>query len=162
RDARTRAQVNLNKKVYLSSEFKDLWDRIKYRTTFQVEFDPGTLIQKCADEIAKTVVIGKARFVVTKSAVAITRGGVSAEEVDGSGRVLTYEAADYDLPDIVTFLQNDTHLTRRSIVEILRRCGRLDHFERNPQRFIEAATAVIQQQMRIALVDGIKYERIGD
>lgn len=162
RDAGNRTRVNLNKKVYLSPEFKALWDRIKYRTTFRVEFDPEKLIQVCADEIAKSVVVGKARFLVTKSAVDITRGGVVTEEVDGSGKVFTYDTTDYALPDIVTFLQNETNLTRRSIVEILRRCGKLDHFKRNPQRFIEQVVAVIHQQMRLALVDGIKYERIGD
>ncbi|MDF1543232.1 MAG: DEAD/DEAH box helicase family protein [Anaerosomatales bacterium] len=162
RDAGNRTRVNLNKKVYLSPEFKALWDRIKFRTTFRVEFDPEQLIQLCADEIAKSVVVGKARFVVTKSAVDITRGGVLTEVVDGSGKVFTYDATDYALPDIVTFLQNETNLTRRSIVEILCRCGKLEHFKRNPQRFIEQVVAVIQQQMRLALVDGIKYERIGD
>ena len=161
-DAGKKTTVSLNKKVYLSPEFKALWDRIKYRTTFRVEFDPEKLIQVCADEIAKSVMVGKARFVVTKSAVDITRGGVVTEEVDGSGKVFTYDATDYALPDIVTFLQNETNLTRRSIVEILRRCKKLDHFKRNPQRFIEQVVAVIHQQMRLALVDGIKYERIGD
>jgi type III restriction enzyme len=162
RDAGARTRVSLNRRVYLSADFKELWDRIKYRTTFRVDFDTENLIHSCADAIAKTVVVGKARFVVTKGALDITRGGVLTEEVDGSGKIFTYEATDYALPDIVTFLQNETKLTRRSIVEILLRCGMLEHFKRNPQRFIEQVIAVIQQQMRLALVDGIKYERIGD
>ena len=162
RNAGDRKKVELNKKVYLSPEFKALWDRIKYRTTFRVAFDPEALIRTCADEIAKGVMVGKTRFVVTKSTVEITRGGVLTEEVDGSGKVFTYDATDYALPDIVTFLQNETNLTRRSIVEILTRSGKLDHFKRNPQRFIEQVVAIIHEQMRLALVDGIKYERIGD
>jgi len=162
RDADERTRVNLNKKVFLSPEFKELWERIKYRTTFRVEFDPEELIVACVAEIDTSLVVGKARFVVSKSAIDITRGGVLTEEVDGSGKVYTYDATDYALPDIVTFLQNETQLTRRSIVEILRRCSKLDHFKRNPQRFVEQVTAIIQSQMRLALVDGIKYERIGD
>jgi type III restriction enzyme len=162
RDAGTRIRVNLNKKVYLSADFKELWNRIKCRTTYRLEFDSEKLIQNCSDAIAKTVVVGKARFVVTKGAVDITRGGVTAAEVDGSGKVVTFEATDYFLPDIVTFLQNETNLTRRSIVEILRRCKMLEHFKRNPQRFIEQVILVIRQQLRLALVDGIKYERIGN
>ena len=38
----------------------------------------------------------------------------------------------------------------------------LEQFKRNPQRFIEKVLLVIRQEMRLALVDGIKYERIGD
>ncbi|MCA9231982.1 MAG: DEAD/DEAH box helicase family protein [Planctomycetales bacterium] len=161
-DADAKTRINLNKRVYLSPEFQALWDRIKYKTTFCVKFDPEQLIRACADEIASTVVVGKTRFVASKSTVDITRGGVIAEEVDGSSRVHTYDETDVVLPDIVTFLQNETNLTRRSIVEILRRCKKLDHFKKNPQRFIEQVTAIIQQRMRLALVDGIKYERIGD
>ncbi len=162
RDADNRTRVNLNRRVFLSPEFKQLWERIKHRTTFRVDFDPHKLIDACVDAIDSTLVVGKARFVVSKSRVEITRGGVEAEEVAGSGNVYTYDATDYVLPDIVTFLQNETQLTRRTIVEILRRCTKLEHFKRDPQRFIEQATAIIQAEMRLALVDGIKYERIGD
>ena len=39
--------------------------------------------------------------------------------------------------------------------------GRLDDFKRNPQQFIELAAEVINRSKRLALVDGIKYQRIG-
>ena len=53
-------------------------------------------------------------------------------------------------------------LTRRSICRILVDSGRLEDFKRNPQQFIEIAAAVIKRSKRRALVDGIKYQRIGD
>jgi type III restriction enzyme len=40
--------------------------------------------------------------------------------------------------------------------------GRLDDFKRNPQQFIELATESINRTKRLALVDGIRYHRIGD
>jgi type III restriction enzyme len=40
--------------------------------------------------------------------------------------------------------------------------GRLDDFKRNPQQFIELAAEAINRCKRLALVDGIKYQRIGD
>jgi type III restriction enzyme len=162
RDANERSQVSLNKNVYLSPEFKALWDRIKHRTTFRVMFDPAALIEQCAKEITKSVAVGSPRYEVTVATLDLTRGGVEAQEQEGSARSYTYRPKDYALPDIVTFLQNETNLTRRSIVEILRRSNKLEDFKRNPQQFIEKVTAVIRQQMRLALVDGIKYERIGD
>ena len=66
------------------------------------------------------------------------------------------------MPDIVTYLQEQTNLTRKSIVNILRRCGRLEAFKMNPQKFIEQAVTIIKNQMRLFIVDGIKYEKIGD
>jgi type III restriction enzyme len=39
---------------------------------------------------------------------------------------------------------------------------RLDDFRRNPQKFIDLAAEIINRTKRMALVDGIKYQRIGD
>ena len=39
--------------------------------------------------------------------------------------------------------------------------GRLDDLKRNPQQFIELAAEIINRSKRLALVDGIKYQRIG-
>ena len=38
----------------------------------------------------------------------------------------------------------------------------MDDFKRNPQQFIEETAGVINRCKRLALVDGIKYQKIGD
>ncbi|MFN9916777.1 MAG: restriction endonuclease subunit R, partial [Pirellulaceae bacterium] len=50
----------------------------------------------------------------------------------------------------------------RSIYRILVGSKRLYDFKRNPQQFIELAAEIITRTKRMALVDGIKYQRIGD
>ncbi len=40
--------------------------------------------------------------------------------------------------------------------------GRLNDFKRNPQQFIELAAEAINRCKRLAIVDGIKYQRLGD
>lgn len=67
-----------------------------------------------------------------------------------------------ELPDILTDLQDKTQLTRRSIARILLESERLDDFKRNPQQFIERVAEIINRTKQYALVDGIKYQRIGD
>ncbi len=66
------------------------------------------------------------------------------------------------LPDILTELQDRTQLTRKSICRILIDSGRLNDFKRNPQEFIELAAMVINRHKRLAIVDGIKYQKIGN
>ena len=66
------------------------------------------------------------------------------------------------MPDLLTDLQDKTQLTRRSIVRILTECERLDDFKKNPQQFIDQAAEAINRTKRLAIVDGIKYQRIGD
>lgn len=160
RNADDRRQAKLNKVVYLSPEFRELWDKIKYRTTFRVDFDSEALIEKCATEINQHLVVGAPRFRIEKGRLDIDLGGVVGEVV--SDVTATYEAGDIPLPDIVSYLQDETSLTRRSIVAILTRCGRLDDFKKNPQKFIEEVTKTIKGIMQTFIVDGIKYHRIGD
>lgn len=68
----------------------------------------------------------------------------------------------YQLPDIVTYLQNETKLTRKNIVDILIKSGKLESFKNNPQKFIDGVIAIIRKTMSIFIVDGIKYEKIGN
>ena len=63
---------------------------------------------------------------------------------------------------MLTELQDRTQLTRRSIQRILRNSGRLDDFRRNPQQFIEIAAQAVNLCKRQAVVDGIRYQRVGE
>lgn len=160
KNADERTAVRLNKGMFLSDDFRALWDRIKYRTTFRVSFDSEALIDQCAETIRTSLVVGRARFVTRTARLDVGRGGVAAEEVASSTAV--YEARDYRLPDVVSYLQNETNLTRRTLVEIIQRSGKIEAFKNNPQKFIEQVASIIQHQMRLFIVNGIKYERIGD
>ncbi|EMS81275.1 type III restriction-modification system endonuclease [Desulfotignum phosphitoxidans] len=155
-----RKNVSLNKAVFLSEDFKHLWDKIKYRTTFRVDFDVAALATRCAEEIRGSLHVGKARFIYRKARTEIDRGGVHAEQIQETAHV--YDARSFELPDLITYLQNETNLTRRTIVKIINDSGRLASFKNNPQKFIEQVSAIIKNQMRLFVVDGIKYHRIGD
>jgi type III restriction enzyme len=154
-----KAQVSLNKAVYLSPEFQALWDRIKYKTTFRVDFDTKALIEKCAEEIKINLQVGKARFTYRKAKTEVDRGGVHTEQVQETTSV--YESRAFDLPDLITYLQNETNLTRRTIVAVINKSGRLESYKNNPQKFIDQAANIIKSQMRLFIVDGIKYHKIG-
>jgi type III restriction enzyme len=57
-------------------------------------------------------------------------------------------------------LQNETDLTRLTLVRILRESGRLADYIVNPQAFIVLVTSKINAAMRTQMVDGITYEPI--
>ncbi len=149
------------KAVYLSDEFKALWDRIKHQTTYRVRFDNAKLLDDCIADLKNAPAIAKARLQWRKADVAIGKAGVEATEKEGAATVVLDEA-DIELPDLLTELQDRTHLTRRSIITILTGSGRMDDFKRNPQQFIELTAEIINRCKRLALVDGIKYQKIGD
>ncbi len=78
------------------------------------------------------------------------------------GESIALDETDFPLPDVVTDLQDRTQLTRRSIVQILTESDRLDDFRRNPQQFVDFVSDSILRTKRLAIIDGIKYQRIGD
>lgn len=163
KNADERVTVKTRQAILESAEFQALWDRIKHKTTYRVHFDNEKLITDCAKAIANGPPVSKARVRVRKADLSIGQGGVEAREHDkNSGTIITIEEGDIVLPDVLTDLQDRTQLTRKSLVRILTECGRLTDFKRNPQAFIEIAGEVINRTKRLAIVDGIKYQRIGD
>jgi len=161
KNADERRSIKTREAVLHSDEFQALWNRIKHKTTYRVQFDNEGLISECAKAIEQCPPISKTRVQIRKADLAIGRGGVSAEETDMAAPIIV-EETDIELPDLLTDLQDKTQLTRRSLVRILIASGRLDDFKRNPQQFIELAAESINRRKRLALVDGIKYQRIGD
>ncbi|MCM8636484.1 DEAD/DEAH box helicase family protein [Accumulibacter sp.] len=161
RNADQRIQVRTRQAVLHGADFKTLWDRIKHRTTYRVQFDNEKLLQTCITALATAQNITSASLQWHKANLAIARSGVDTVETVSSAPV-TLDEGDIELPDILTDLQDKTALTRRSICRILVESGRLDDFRRNPQKFIEVAAEIINRAKRMALVDGIKYQRIGD
>ncbi|MFG1186292.1 type III restriction-modification system endonuclease [Xanthobacter aminoxidans] len=163
KNADERVTVKTRQAILESAEFQALWDRIKHKTTYRVHFDNEKLITDCAKAIANGPPVSKARVRVRKADLSIGQGGVEAKEhAKDSGTIITIEEGDIVLPDVLTDLQDRTQLTRKSLVRILTECGRLTDFKRNPQAFIEIAGEVINRTKRLAIVDGIKYQRIGD
>jgi len=161
KNADERRQVRTRQAVLHGAEFKSLWDRIKHKTTYRVQFDNEALLATCIQATKDAPPIAKTRLQWRKADLAIGRSGVSTKKPATSSAPVTLDEGDIDLPDILTDLQDKTQLTRRSILRILVESARLDDFKRNPQQFIELVAEIINRAKRLALVDGIKYQRIG-
>lgn len=160
-DADQRRHVKPRRSVLISDEFKSLWDRIKYKTTYRVEFDNVRLVNDCIRELQDAPPIPRAHLQWHKADISIGSAGVEAIERAGASSVTLSESSP-DLPDILTELLDRTQLTRRTIQRVLIESGRLDDFRNNPQAFIELAADTILRCKRSAIVSGIQYRRLGD
>jgi type III restriction enzyme len=161
KNADERRQVRPRQAILHSPEFKALWDRIKHKTTYRVEFDNEKLVESCIKALRDAPAIPKTRLQWRKADIAIGKAGVEATERGGAQTVILDEA-DIELPDLLTQLQDRTQLTRRTLYRVVAGSARLDDFKRNPQAFIELAAEAINRRKRLAIVDGIKYQRLGD
>ncbi len=161
RNTEKRMIIRPRQAVIDSAEFRDLWDRIKYKSRYHVEFDQARLIADAAAGIrAEASHIGRAKIMYRRAQLKIERSGIDVNEV-GTDQVAADEGP-VDLPDILTHLQDQTHLTRKSLVKILVDSVSLSHFRRNPQGFITMAARIIEETKRKLIIEGVKYQKLGD
>ncbi|WP_374038216.1 hypothetical protein ACETK8_03955 [Brevundimonas staleyi] len=159
RDAEDRRPIPLNREIYLGADFKDLWDRIKAKTTYRLDFDNDALVADAIKRLSEMPKVAKAQVRFVTREMEITDAGVAGvrERVSGFMSLAAENAA---VPDVLGELQNRTQLTRRSLAKMLIDSGRLDDLRANPAVFIDQAADLIDQAKIAALVDGIRYERI--
>ena len=97
KNANEKVTLTLNKQRYLSPEFRELWDKIKYKTTFSVDFDTEELIKICVDEIKKSVNIDVIKQQYSKANLDYTKAGIVAGETDKYNEKPV--SAKFNLPD---------------------------------------------------------------
>ncbi|MCP9451834.1 MAG: DEAD/DEAH box helicase family protein [Nitrospira sp.] len=148
----------LKKEVVLSQEFESLWNRIKPKTTYRVEFETDELVRRAVEAIKRMEKIEAPKIHVAAGHVQVAKGGVITTAVSVAEEQPVYGVR--ALPDILAYLQNETELTRSTLVRILKESGRLADVFQNPQRFLDQVAAILKHELHRLLVDGIKYERL--
>lgn len=159
---RPKQKVRVNKQVIYSDEFKALWDKIKYKSVYSVDFDVDTFKGKCIDALNE-LEVGKIVYNIERGTIQIdSDSGVS----DKDGIKSDFGAMSYKgkvrVPDIVRYLQNTTGLKRQTLVGILSNSSTLGKIVYNPQLYMELVRDTIRRLMQHELVTGLKYTRIED
>ena len=155
---RDQRQNRFRKEVELTPEFQELWDRIKPRTTYRVEFETDTFVTEALREMKRMPAVEAPIIRLSEGQLGIGRGGVTAAPMRIADTRISTEGI--PVPDILAYLQNETELTRSTLVKTLRESGRLSELFANPQRFMDAVAAVLRHVLHRMIVDGIKYEKI--
>lgn len=153
--------IELKNEVYLDPEFIKLWDSIKYKTRYSIEFNTTELIDKCVRAINTKMECDAATIISKTARLKITDAGIDCSKIVDSSISGTIDEVSY-YPDIITFLQNKTNLTRKTIVDILIKSNTLNIFKRNPQSYMSEVARIIQRELRDLILDGIKYTKLGD
>lgn len=147
----------LNKQLYSTPEFEEFWEAISQKTTYRVRVSREEIVKNAIAAVKGAPDIEALRIQVTRAGVKVLRGGAKGDELGTRSADLK---GSYDLPDIITELQEATSLTRKTIVDILLGSGRLSEFIGNPNDFIAMAKRVLQGELAKIVVEGIQYEKI--
>jgi len=159
KNKRDRVKVEYRKGFELDENFKEIWERIKYKTTYRVNYKSSDLIDKASNEIKEIPPITKTVLKSTKTAIKYDDKGVDFD-IKGSKKI--YLESEFSIPDVLNYIQNKTGLTRSTILQILRNSNRLQDVLVNPQLFMDFVAEKINNVLNDLIIDGIKYEKIGN
>ena len=157
-NARERRTVRFHKQVTGNPEFEALWDRISKRTRYRVKINTENLVADAVAALGQAPPIEPAKITIRVAQIAHSLAGLDAQEIRTAQGIDTAPPA--FLPDILADLQNETDLTRRTIVRILADSGRLGDFAVNPQAFLRLASEIINRTLRRQVLTGIEYQEI--
>jgi type III restriction enzyme len=135
------ATVEYRKGFELDEKFKEIWDRIKYHTSYKVDYKTSELIEKAAEAVEQMPAIKKALIKTTKTALQFDEYGIVA---DIKASYTTALDGTFRIPDALFYIQERTELTRSTILEILNSSGRLGDLLINPQLFLDNTVAAIK------------------
>ncbi len=163
KNSKERKTVTLKKGFKLDDNFKELWDKIKRRTKYDVNFTNEELVKNATEAINQLPYLAT-EGQITSNKVLIQMGieeGVSTKLI-GIGATETLKQEKIYVPDIITHLQNETSLTRETIVEILKKIDCLEDVFKNPEKFVLNITQMIKATLARLLVNNITYTKVDD
>jgi len=155
-----RKKVNYRKGFELDPKFLEIWDKIKYKTKYNVSYKTAELILLAGKAIKEMPSVSRPSIRSTRIGMEITEKGIA-------GNLLKENTASYDanpqntLPDVVSYIQGKTELTRQTVFDIIRKSERMKDILVNPQMFMDSAVTAVKKTLYELMIDGIKYEKIG-
>ncbi len=160
KDKANEVTVRARKGFEIDEKFLDLWNRIKHRTQYSVNYDTPELIIAATKAVRDMPEVHKPVIRTRKGDIAINEEGVSGIET----RFRTYEVDQLfsEVPDVLGYIQSKTELTRSTILEILKKSSRLSELLNNPQLFLDLAVKAIKETLDNLMIEGIQYTKNGN
>lgn len=167
-DARKVREAKFDSQKFARKEFQDLWRKINSQTYYTVDFKTEDLIKRAVTElnnhlkvsrIAINVVEGTMNEIKSRKQLLEGTAMTVSEAATESVHELIGENVRYDL---IGKLVEDTGLTRRAIVTILKNITpqTFSLFKANPEEFIIKAGNIINQCKAVSVVEHVAYHKL--
>lgn len=153
-----RTHINYRKGFEADPKFLEIWERIKHKTSYQVDYNTDDLIKAAGKQIENLPKIHPPSVRSVKVSLSMTAKGIDTDYVAEKKEVYDLK---FPIPDVLGYIQQRTELTRSTILAILRESGRIEDILVNPQLFLDLAVSTIRKTLNDLMVEGIKYEKIG-
>jgi len=160
KNKRERTAIKYRKGFEADPKFLEIWEKLKKKTTYRVDYKTDELITLSAKAIRDLPEIKAPSIRSTKVQISMTDEGVGT--MYAGDRVESYGGYSWKIPDVLGYIQSKTELTRSTIQEVLSKSGRIGDILINPQLFLDLSTQAIKLTLYDLMIDGIKYQKIGD
>ena len=154
-----RVKITYRKGFEADPKFLEIWDKIKQKTTYRVEYDTNELIKNAAKAINELPIIKSPVIKSEKTKVTFDDDGVGGELLSHGS--VPVELTGFHVPDVLGYIQSRTELTRTTILSILKESARLGDVLINPQLFLDLCIRSIREVLYALMIEGIKYKKIG-
>ena len=163
KNTRERRQIKLTKELTPENcpLFFEIWEKIKQRTRYKVEFSTSEVIKKTVAKLKDTnqfPTVKRPRIEARTARLQFGAEGIEGKLADVGGATTTETT--YPIPDVFGYIQSQVDVSRYTTFEILNQSGRADELLVNPQMFLDHVVASVKRTLNELLVEGIKYEQI--
>jgi type III restriction enzyme len=164
-DERQTVILNTNKN-FAKKEFQALWDKINLKTIYEVQFNTEQLIQDSKIKIDAQLNIGDRVYEVKTGEL---EDGTAEQMKEGSlvkeskrqYMKLKNDLYSNTVYDVVGEIEVQTNLTRRTIVEILKKIKQEKFLliRKNPEEFIGKCSKLINEVKASLIINNIVYHK---
>jgi len=156
-----RKTVKFKKQFATNDEnFKILWQKIKQKTHYAISLDSDDLITKTIHNINKNLTAEQAVIKVERQDVIMEEHKV--QTIYNSEKVGARINTHYQVSHLVSTLERESGLTKKTILSILEGINDLDYVFDSPQGFIRNVSAMIKNTLKDELLNGIQYFKVDD
>lgn len=163
-------ELQVNEDKLAMPEFKALWSRINAKSVYVVDFDNEELVKHSIDSLNSKLIVSKIYFKVETGSMETIK---SKEALESGTSFIMDESDCYDKTvsansnvkyDLIGKLVDETGLTRKTIVDILKgiESDVFDQFKYNPEEFILKAAALINEEKATAIIEHITYDLLDE
>ena len=159
-----KTNANFDKK-----EFQDLWNKISFKSIYEVKFDTPKLIEGSKNSINANLIIADRMYQIRTGEL---KEGTKQELVAGTAMhneesqlVKVAVISDSNtVYDIVGEIEQLTNLTRRTIVEILKSIKeeKFNLISKNPEEFIAKVSRLINEVKASLILNNITYHKLDE
>lgn len=145
--------LSISKDIFESESFKILWEKISKKAKYTVNINRDDFVKNCCKEINEISDIKAPEISIKKIGITELGQEISDEYLS----VKSEKVSPTKVFNIVKYIENETGLTKSTILDIVETAENFNLFFLNPQKYTEKIIGIIKHKLKLSSVENIQY-----